>query len=140
MGIQGCSNGRQIFFQIRQGDIKGNTGCTGYWISCSNEKERNSKYLLWMFGKIFQKISGVDFQTEISEKPCHWKTPLYDSKYEMPRSRVRASPGENSFEFSVKALFLLSDMCKNGFSSSGICISLTNLDLERNKFVYSTSI
>ena len=64
------------FFSDPRGDIKGNTGCTGYWKSCSSEKEKNSKNLLWMFGKIFQKISGVDFKTEISEKPCHWKTPL----------------------------------------------------------------
>jgi len=26
--------------------------------------------------QIFQKIFGVDFWTEKSEKSCHWKTPL----------------------------------------------------------------
>ena len=52
------------YFQIRNGEKKGNNGCMGYWKSCSNEKREIINIYSGgqkMFSKIFQNISGVDF-------------------------------------------------------------------------------
>jgi len=58
MGKHFRSNGRQFFYE--------------------EEIEKSAQDEIKFLAQKFQKISGVEFCKEKSEKFCHWKTPLND--------------------------------------------------------------
>ena len=81
-----CSNGKTLLFKwlkyfFRSAKEK-SKGIPDVWVigKAFPMKQRKFQNICSggekMFGKIFKKISRMDFQTKISEKSFHWKTPL----------------------------------------------------------------